>query len=1157
MATDVPLPLVRPRLLAGTAKAWFERLDGKRAAAFENRLDTLRRWHDAAKDGGYGGLTEVSLQPDFMSDVFEDFLGWRGIGLADEDGVFTLYQQAVAGPGGGRADAWLGRFQRDASAEGGTHGKYVCAVELKGPGHNLDRATGEKSAVEQAWGYLTKQKDARFAIVSNLREIRLYHVTSSQRSAQVFDLAGIGGGTDQIREAALPLYYALSAETLLPGPDGVSIVERLIEQSRLESGDDAIVEAFYERSYRVRRDEFVRGFLQQQPPGVSPAQLVNAAQRLMNRLLFLYFGHDWGLFKYNPLAHIAAIKDPFNPATLWQRVRDAFRKIDAGFSPPAGFGELGLFGYNGGLFRFDRLLDEVLNVNDDVLRHLHAQWRTYDFKSELPVELLGHVFEQSITDLEDLTAELSQSAAARDAAGAGTSAPPAENAEARRRRVEDDGERKRRGVYYTPAYITRYIVEAALGAHIERARAAHRARFGADADGRAAAEAWRDEVLPAVRVIDPACGSGAFLSQAFDALKAAYTEADAAVIAAGGRAWGAEAIGETILSRNLFGVDRSPDAVELTKLSLWLKSARAERKLQGLDGTLGCGDSIIDDPAVSGEAFRWRDVFAPVFAEGGFDVVLGNPPYVRQERLAEFKPWLKRHSNVFDGKADLYTYFFERGVGLLKPGGTLAYIVANKWMKAAYGEPLRRWLAAETHPRTLIDFGHAPVFSDVDTFPCIVVLRRPDGEAPADVEVCRLPRNELPRREPDGKKPDEPRDPAQNPLVIYDLKAGVQRHAYRVPASRFDAEPWSIEPPEVVALLNKIKARGVPLAEYAGVHPLRGVVTGLNEAFVVTEVQARALARRDPRSDELLKPLLRGRDIRRWAPAASGLYLIAAHRGVAIDDYPAIRDHLAAFRTRLEPAPPGLTEAERRARPGRAPGDYAWYELQSGAASRALFEQPKIVYQEINTFPAYAVDTSGAYLNNKVFLLPTTDPWLIAVLNSTVGWWTAHRWFPKMIGEAVSPRADLMVSFPIAAPDAAQRAAVEPLVAELAQTAGRAAALAYDTAHWLRVNFGDGVQPVAALQNPAALTREAFERAVCGSVPARGRKGLKGKILQVSEIKAVDALYHDEVRPVQIAAARTEALEKQLARIVYDAFGLTDDDLRVLHETQPPRMPPG
>src|SRR5215210_4388618 len=217
----------------------------------------------------------------------------------------------------------------------------------------------------------------------------------------------------------------------------------------------------------------------------------------------------------------------------------------------------------------------------------------------------------------------------------------------------------------------------------------------------------------------------------------------------------------------------------------------------------------------------------------------------------------------------------------------MSYIVTNKWLRAGYGEPLRGYFADEEALEEIVDFGHAPIFEEADVFPCIVVLRKPvrdDGPA-RDVRVVEFPREAL--------------------KIETDIASYVRDHAHQVPRKRFGKSAWSLETSDVDDLMEKIRANGIPLAEFAEVKPYRGVLTGLNEAFLIDTATKERLVREDPRSAEIIKPYLRGQDIKRWSPEWRGLWMIFARRGIDIDAYPAVKRHLEQFRDRLEPKPKG------------------------------------------------------------------------------------------------------------------------------------------------------------------------------------------------------------------------------------------------------------
>ncbi|MGL6095694.1 MAG: Eco57I restriction-modification methylase domain-containing protein, partial [Fimbriiglobus sp.] len=311
--------------------------------------------------------------------------------------------------------------------------------------------------------------------------------------------------------------------------------------------------------------------------------------------------------------------------------------------------------------------------------------------------------------------------------------------------------RKKEGAFSTPPYVTRYIVAETLGPVLLERFEALRTRHLAAVRGRirSALEApqeyaaddltavqrkalvlfWEDWILEleTVRVVDPACGSGAFLIEAFDQLFLEYARAQGYLTELKGGPTLFD-VQRTILTKNLFGMDLNGEAVEIARLSCWIKTAEKGKELTALDDNIQTGNSIVAEPD---PLTAWRNRFPAAFADGGFDVVLGNPPYVRQEWIAADKPFLKQHYKAFDGVADLYVYFYELGLNVLKPGGRLGFIVTNKWMKAGYGEALRTLFGEAAWVESVIDLGHnKEIFPDADVFPCILVARKPSNDCP-------------------------------------------------------------------------------------------------------------------------------------------------------------------------------------------------------------------------------------------------------------------------------------------------------------------------------------------------------------------------------------------------------------------------------------------
>jgi hypothetical protein len=362
--------------------------------------------------------------------------------------------------------------------------------------------------------------------------------------------------------------------------------------------------------------------------------------------------------------------------------------------------------------------------------------------------------------------------------------------------------------------------------------------------------------------------------------------------------------------------------------------------------------------------FLWKLYFSEVFLrpDPGFDVVIANPPYVRQESIKEQKAYFKEHYRVYQGTADLYVYFVERGVNLLAAGGEFAYILPNKWMRANYGKPLRAWLK-ERRIEEIIDFGDLPVFESATTYPCI--LRIGAGSPRERFDAVQVETLEYP-----------------------DLTEYVKAHSYPVNQTYLDDEGWSLADEMTQALLEKIKGAGVPLGTYVDGKIYYGIKTGLNEAFVIDEATRERLIAEDPRSAEVIKPFLAGRDVKRYQPLELSKYLIFTRRGINIDSYPAIGRYLKQYKEKLIPRPRDWPSDKPWL--GRKAGSYQWYEVQDSIDYYLEFEKPKIIVPAIVQRGSYTYDERAFYSNDKTSIIPCTDIYLLGILNSKVADFIVH-----------------------------------------------------------------------------------------------------------------------------------------------------------------------
>ncbi len=366
--------------------------------------------------------------------------------------------------------------------------------------------------------------------------------------------------------------------------------------------------------------------------------------------------------------------------------------------------------------------------------------------------------------------------------------------------------------------------------------------------------------------------------------------------------------------------------------------------------------------------FHWELEFPEVFFDetqrkdnGGFDAVVGNPPYVRQEGLGDDKTAFKEMYVVFNGIADLYSYFIERGHTLLHLSGRFGMITANKFMRANYGVALRQFLTTKVRLETLIDFGELRVFGEAATDPLITISSNTTPSS--TVEYVQIKSLDFER-----------------------LDNIVKVSAVKLLESAFKGANWSLAVDAQQAVLDKLKANSITLTEYVNGKVEYGIKTGYNEAFVIDQATRDRMIANDPRCGEIIKPLLLGDDIRRYYFDFKEQYLIFTRRGIDITKYRAIERHLQQYRTQLEPRPSNWNERTEGKWPGRKSGPYKWYEIQDNVAYYADFEQPKIIYPDISMSSRFTIDEDAYYVANTIYVIAKNDNYLLALLNSLLIW---------------------------------------------------------------------------------------------------------------------------------------------------------------------------
>jgi type I restriction-modification system DNA methylase subunit len=523
--------------------------------------------------------------------------------------------------------------------------------------------------------------------------------------------------------------------------------------------------------------------------------------------------------------------------------------------------------------------------------------------------------------------------------------------------------RKEEGIYYTPANITQYLVDTCLDLVFKPLKEELYASIRENNIQKACEIAQR---IKEIKILDPACGSGSFLVKVVRYLFRFYEElveklkdvrhgffVEANEIFRKVReileinsTFDVE-LAKKIVSRHVFGIDLDKSAISVARTNIWKEMLKLKPDIYRLDKIRSKKDHQLF-PSLEENIIHADTLLSDI--DTTFTVIVGNPPYVRDERLDKsYKKALLERYPIAVPTWDLYAYFILRAYELLEEGGVLGFIVSNKWLRADYGEPLREFLARNVQIKEIRDYTGCKVFPSARVDPMTIIFQK--------------------------SKPTEPYE-----FSFVREKDGVP---IRVSSTVLSASPWILEREEVYQIKRKLEEVGKPLREW-DVKIYRGVLTGYNDAFIIdTQTRNRILANckdeeERKRTEEIIKPVLRGRDIERYRYKWAGLWIICTFpsKKIDIEQYPALKEYLASFGERLlQDGKPG----HRKKTP------HKWYETQDNIAYYPEFEKEKIVWQHVSGRYEFAYVPAGIYLNNALFMItgkPYVLKYMLGILNS-------------------------------------------------------------------------------------------------------------------------------------------------------------------------------
>ena len=860
-------------------------------------------------------------------------------------------------------------------------GKFVVGFEAKGtktkdlsaiqPGRKKEH----ESPIKQLWDYMGGKLDLDYGVVTNYKDFILLDKTKGYSKNHFFDFAEVEKNEKKLKE----FIAIFSKESIIDK----KFLEELYHKSVIEEKE--FTKEFYKLFHETRL-MLIKEF---QDNNATKEDAIHYAQLYLNRLMFVFFAEDTGKLEKRiferTLIQMLETKNILSEGSTFicDIVTNLFSKLNSGSDSP-----IKIFGFNGGLFRqeiprniyfkdlqkkdyfkqqrqYPKLKHPKLNEAEQQLVNNYKDklnpvisnlliMASYDFKTEVNVNILGHIFEQSLSDLEELNeGEISR--------------------------------RKKEGVYYTPEYITDYICKNTIIPHLSK-------------NGATTVDTLLNEYtsniselekkFKEIKILDPACGSGAFLIKAVEVLleiqkgiqeikqqQGIYTR----TVGKGKKKiggiisltkWQEEDEARDIIENNIFGVDINEESVEITKLSLFLKIARKNKKLIDLSKNIKCGNSLIDDPEVDEKAFKWKQEFKQIFDKGEFDVIIGNPPYLRVQGIKsnyeiESKYYEKQFASA-TGRYDIYVLFIEKAFSLLDKKGKLGFILPHKFTVSEFGSGIRTFISEKNALEKIVHFGSELVFEDASIYTCIIILSHNNKK----LAFAKLkPENIL----------------TNNSFELIDN-------------NQLTHEKWNLITNKFQKILDKLNSQKLTAKDiFTSIS--QGIVSVGDDIFILkgkfqnnefigfsTKLEKEIIIEKD-----VVKPLLTGTDVKRYSPTNAKYYIIYPHKEINgktkpyeetefKKKFPKTYAYLLLFKKEL---------INKKIRYKTNPK--YWYSLHRSREIK-IFEQPKIITPEISLGANMTIDNANLYHNTQCysFIKKTTSNYdyyfCLGILNSKILW---------------------------------------------------------------------------------------------------------------------------------------------------------------------------
>jgi type I restriction-modification system DNA methylase subunit len=863
-------------------------------------------------------------------------------------------------------------------------------AEAKKPAKNLKDAAFYHQTIRYGWNSGTP-----IAILTDFEE---FHILDCRYKPDIDDalnrkLAYFHYSEYTDEEKFKKIFYLFSREAVangslekyaatLPKPRRGGSRGKAKQRGLFKGGYQPVDEAFLEEldSYR----ETLAKAFKKENPDLGSEELTEAVQRTIDRLVFIRFLED------------KQIEDP--QMINYSEASSAWKKFSAhcrALEPK----------YNGLVFKKHRILDESEfvppddNTFADICNELADPSSPYDF-DKIPISILGSIYERFLGKVVHATAKQVKVELKPEVRKAGGVYYTPQYIV---RYIVKETVGKL--LYNNDSVIARIETDE-VGRKTKQSDTKSKDEIASLGNARNDGFGKTPEEVAKMSFADIACGSGSFLIEVYSVLLEYHERYYAAHPEAAKKGDLSTRDGKQVLSlkkrqeilvNNIYGVDIDFQATEVTQLSLYLKlleeatlndavqfSLLKEKLLPDLRNNIICGNSLIATDIFDGELFahnisspsqgevshrdegveklkpmNFEDAFPTVMKRGGFDVVVGNPPWVRMEVFKNEVKYFSNKFKVYHKAADLYAYFIEKALSVIKRDGLFSYIVSNKWMRAEYGKPLRKLLIGK-NIEEIIDFEHLQVFKGATTYPCILrVLQNETSDSFNAVIIKSL-----------------------NFTSLFDY---ISDNHFCIKKANLNLEGWVLANSNKFKLIEKISKQSLPLSHFVEAKINYGIKTGLNEAFIVDVEKRNAFIKEKPNCEKLLKPYLEGKDLKRYGISKTDKYVILIPNGYTNNNLKKNQKAWEWFYSTYTPIAKHLQSFEQKAKMRYDQGEY-WWELRA-CDYYDKFELQKICWGNLSAEAPFTIDRKKYYVNAPACILPIDNLFILGCLNSYLLWW--------------------------------------------------------------------------------------------------------------------------------------------------------------------------